>query len=121
MTKKILLISLIAALIFVAVPTLANKDATTTLDSDASLKTAIETRDATIITAVDKFDAAIINALSIRKITLKLAWDKTDKGERSTATKGALTTYKIAARESRQALRAEKKDDNSTENADTNA
>jgi len=108
MTKKILLISLIATLIFMAVPTLAKKDATTTLDPTC-IKTAIEVRDTAIIAVVEKFDTAIVNALNTRKTALKAAWDKTDKGERRAAIKEVLTTYRKAAQDARQTLRTEKR------------
>jgi len=108
MTKKILLISLIAALILVAVPTLAKKDATTTLDPTC-IKNAIETRDTAIIATVNRFQTTIVNALNIRKTALKAAWEKTDRNERRTATKEAWTAYKKAARDARQTLRTEKR------------
>jgi len=138
MTKKMLLTSLIAALILVAVPTLAKKDATTTLDPTC-IKNAIEKRDTAIIATVNRFQTTIVNALNTRKTALKAAWEKTDRSERRTAIKEAWTAYKKAAKDARQTLKTEKKaawkqyhmdrkacgisgasDDNAGEGVDTN-
>ncbi len=110
MFKKLFVLFVFAAIVMIALPALAKKNAAnlTTVDTTC-IKNAIEKRDNAVISALNIFNSSVSLALAARRDALKAAWDLTDKAQRKEALKTAWGNYKTSLKDSRTTLKDTKK------------
>lgn len=85
------------------------------------IQNAVEKRGSAIITTHNTFNTSITNALTVRKDTLKTAWAKPTRQERTSARKAAYDAFKVSQKSAHEALRTVRKSSWSTFDTDMKA
>lgn len=118
-TLSVVALSLIAATLFTFAETRdtergLNSNAQATILNVVCIQSAVEKRDYAIIVAHSTFNTSITSSLTTRKDSVKLAWAKPTRQERTTARKASYDVFRTSQKNAHATLRNVRKSSWST-------